>query len=397
MKQFILLTLGSFFALHLFGQARPGQKAPDIQVAEWVANTPVAPDLNQKFIVLEFWATWCAPCLKAVPHMNTLQEKFANRQDLLFVSISDEAPEKIRRTLQKVDMRALVAADDAQKTFRSFGVQSIPATVLIDPKRTVRWVGHPTDLDEKILQRFLNGQLKGKSKTSAAPTETVKAGEVPKPAALYRFEVTEGDPALKKGKTSGSSAGPNGVEVNFQNFTLAEILAALMDFPDNQIRLPEDFAAKVLTVQYTDPTFQVFYEKPEEAIEVRQAAMEHLVRLLLHAFALEQKEVFEEEPVYVLRVRDASKLSASSDVVSHMSMDNDLLAVGNMPLKSVAMGISRLMDIKLYDETGLMQAYDLTIRAGSMEQLQKSLAEYGLEMTQAPRPVRYLVFEPRKR
>lgn len=102
-----LLTLLAFIlsASFLSAQVRTGQPAPGIHVGEWVFNAPSDPSTKRKFVVLEFWATWCAPCIKAVPHLNDLHAKFADRKDLYFISISDEEPGKIRRTLQKVDMR----------------------------------------------------------------------------------------------------------------------------------------------------------------------------------------------------------------------------------------------------------------------------------------------------
>jgi thiol-disulfide isomerase/thioredoxin len=75
MKHLALLLFLLFSPLVIFGQSnlRVGDPAPPITITEWLANTPEDTTLRDKFIVLEFWATWCKPCLEAVPHLNELR------------------------------------------------------------------------------------------------------------------------------------------------------------------------------------------------------------------------------------------------------------------------------------------------------------------------------------
>jgi thiol-disulfide isomerase/thioredoxin len=139
------------------------EKAPDIFVTDWIRNTPKYKVLKDKYIVLEFWATWCGPCIKAVPHLNDLQTKF-NREDLYFISMTDEKIDRVERLLKKVNFKSIVVSDQTKKTHIAYGngatgLEAYPLTVLIDKFNTIKWIGNPEQLNEKVLEDFLSDKL----------------------------------------------------------------------------------------------------------------------------------------------------------------------------------------------------------------------------------------------
>jgi thiol-disulfide isomerase/thioredoxin len=154
-----------FFAKESYSQynIKVNQKAPEIFITDWLRNIPKDKKLNNKYIVLEFWATWCGPCIKAVPHLNELQSKF-NRDDLYFISMTDESVERIERLLQKINFNSIVVSDQSKKTHIAFGdgktgLKAYPLTVLIDKNNTIKWIGNPDQLNGKILEEFLSDKL----------------------------------------------------------------------------------------------------------------------------------------------------------------------------------------------------------------------------------------------
>jgi thiol-disulfide isomerase/thioredoxin len=70
-----------------------GARALPLQTIDWVKGKPLtnAADTNGKITVVEFWATWCAPCMQTIPHLTQLQKKYADK--VIIVSLTDEAPE----------------------------------------------------------------------------------------------------------------------------------------------------------------------------------------------------------------------------------------------------------------------------------------------------------------
>jgi len=72
MKKKILFAILTITTTSLFAQKelRVGEDVPSIVIEKWIANAPQNKDFRNKAIVLEFWATWCAPCIVAIPFLN---------------------------------------------------------------------------------------------------------------------------------------------------------------------------------------------------------------------------------------------------------------------------------------------------------------------------------------
>jgi thiol-disulfide isomerase/thioredoxin len=159
-----LISFLSFFSLSLWGQTNItiGEHSPKITVSDWLANKPASTSLEGKYIVLDFWATWCKPCLAAVPHINDLQRQFSS-ENVVFLSMTYESPEVAQRALAKVTFETPVVTDISRRTQVSFGdgargLNYYPLTVLIDQQNIVRWVGNPVDLTAPMVAAFLQDQ-----------------------------------------------------------------------------------------------------------------------------------------------------------------------------------------------------------------------------------------------
>ena len=131
---------------------RQGEDAPEFSVAQWVSKRP---DMKNKTVVIDFWATWCGPCVAAIPHMNDLQRTFA--EDLVCVGVSKEPADAFNqgmssRQLNKPNTFAYsLALDPSARMQRYFGVEGIPHCVVISPDGKVRWQGHPSGLNSGNL------------------------------------------------------------------------------------------------------------------------------------------------------------------------------------------------------------------------------------------------------
>jgi thiol-disulfide isomerase/thioredoxin len=135
-------------------------KIDTINITNYLLNEPVDKNLNTKFKVLEFWATWCRPCLKAVPHLNRLQQKFKD-SNIVFLSFTYEKPEKTMPTFNKVKFETIVVTDTTKTIHRKLrieykGTMPLPRTVLIDDENKIIWYGSPDKLNAKLIERFLN-------------------------------------------------------------------------------------------------------------------------------------------------------------------------------------------------------------------------------------------------
>ncbi|MFI5196753.1 MAG: TlpA disulfide reductase family protein [Chitinophagales bacterium] len=113
-------------------------------------------DLVGKVVVLEFWATWCTPCMANVPHLNSLSNHFAD-SNVVFISITDEAEDKIIPFLKKRKINTWIGIDSNSATFKNYQVTGMPFTFVIDTKGIIQYAGEPQDLNEMVIRKILAG------------------------------------------------------------------------------------------------------------------------------------------------------------------------------------------------------------------------------------------------
>lgn len=121
--------------------AMQGKPAPALSVRNWLNTKPLSTaDLKGKIVVLDFWATWCGPCLAAVPHTNELQKKYAD-QGVVFIAIcAPRGGEKMERTVKERGIQFATALDTREgDTFAAFKANSYPDYYVIDRKGNLRW------------------------------------------------------------------------------------------------------------------------------------------------------------------------------------------------------------------------------------------------------------------
>lgn len=158
----LALSVGNAGAVPRIGQPAPALglekvlQAPAGTIASWEA-------LRGKLVVLEFWATWCGSCRRALPHLNELAAKFKD-QPIQFIAVTSEKESTVRKFLKTHPMNTWVGLDTDHSLFDKCGITSLPTTIIVNKNGTVAAVTHPTKLSEARLKELLAGQ------TSQIPT-----------------------------------------------------------------------------------------------------------------------------------------------------------------------------------------------------------------------------------
>lgn len=133
----------------LWAKSFLGQKAPEFVVEKWLTQEP---DRKGKYVLIDFWATWCPPCRKAIPELNALHRKFGDK--LVVVGVSDETEDKVR-ALKDPKIEYFSAIDPQKRMSKALEVRGIPHVILVDPEGIVRWEGYPLldgfELNEKVV------------------------------------------------------------------------------------------------------------------------------------------------------------------------------------------------------------------------------------------------------
>jgi thiol-disulfide isomerase/thioredoxin len=115
--------------------------APPLQVDKWTGGDATSLDnLKGKVVLLDFWATWCAPCLAAVPSNNELHAKYADK-GLVILGVCDPAGgDKMAQTMKDRGFKYPSALDIDSKTSTAYKVESLPTYHLIDRAGILRVV-----------------------------------------------------------------------------------------------------------------------------------------------------------------------------------------------------------------------------------------------------------------
>ena len=126
-----------------------GQPAPRLTVEKWLTAKP---DMAGKFVLIDFWATWCGPCRRSIPELNVLHAKFKDR--IVFIGLSDESEADVRE-MQSPVINYNVAIDTSGNMKRAVGVEGIQHALILDPQGIVSFEGHPGYLTESGVARLL--------------------------------------------------------------------------------------------------------------------------------------------------------------------------------------------------------------------------------------------------
>lgn len=166
-----------------------GSKAPELNVEHWVSTgngkfKPVTTFEPGKVYVVEFWATWCGPCVASMPHLAELQKTYADK-GVQIVSISDEDLETVEGFLKRPVRGAPKAdesededdADDKKPAKGTYGAltsvyclttdpdgssnkdymeaaqqNGIPTSFVVGKDGLIEWIGHPMELDDVVAK-----------------------------------------------------------------------------------------------------------------------------------------------------------------------------------------------------------------------------------------------------
>lgn len=134
-----------------------GQPAPEFDLPRLDGTPFRIADYRGKVLILDFWATWCGPCIQSMPRIHQLSRQYHDvGVEAVFVNL-EEPEDRIRTLLERLEIMPTVALDSDGAFSRQYAVQAIPQTVVIDREGNIAkvLVGAGEE-SENELTRFLN-------------------------------------------------------------------------------------------------------------------------------------------------------------------------------------------------------------------------------------------------
>ncbi len=386
----VLYVVGVLLSVQSFAQSniRVGQTAPPIIITDWIANVPADKDLTSYPVVLEFWATWCAPCIAAVPHLNELQSQFAHT-GLRFVSLTDEPTDKVDRLLKRVAFQSIVASDQSKKTHIAYGngktgLDAFPLTVFIDAKGMIRWIGDPNYLDKAILQNLLEGNpppaneklgpatspawsfTSGMATTISSADPFILHMQVMKDGGkLYHFEMRE-----TKQATRISTSSKRGLY--FSSGRLNEIWELAFKIRPTNLVIPDTLQSKQYVLSYKN-------------IRPNDSFLDTLSANILNHLKLTARNDTISKMVYKCVLSDSSKLERTKNKPGNSghSDSGDTFLMNGQTLDKAFSLISTQAKEPFVGPLNVDGQFDFTLNKSSAETLAESLKSYGFDVTKA--------------
>lgn len=142
MKRFVFLISFLFLVSPALGQElKPWKTGPTPPLALGDLNgKPVKlADYRGKVVMVQFWATYCPPCIKEMPSMMRLEQKLAGKPFVILAVNMGETDKEVRDFLKKINVDFSILMDSDGKTLADWKVFVAPSTFLVDAKGNIRY------------------------------------------------------------------------------------------------------------------------------------------------------------------------------------------------------------------------------------------------------------------
>lgn len=373
---------------------QPGVAAPEVGL-EKLLQAPAGAradlkSLRGKVVVLEFWATWCAPCIALQPHLNQLAEKFKEKP-IQFISITDEDEAIVAPFLARRTLKGWVGLDLDRSVHTAYGINALPKTVIIGPTGKIAAITRANQLNEEMLNQLLAANQSASSEAPAnrqiasAPAET-KAPETEQ--ALLEISIR----ASKAARTTLTMLRPGVKQYKATSASLRQILmAALGVHPSRESRI-------TIPAELQGQRFDVTAGLSEGKTENLRAVM---VNALENALGIRVKRITREMEAYVFTAPKGlagltGSLRPSKAKTFHASGDKGVNAAVAADLSFLEIAIEMALKTPAVDETGLQGKFDWDLLydgdnpKSMIEAIRK---EFGLEITLAKRHIEFFIVE----
>jgi thiol-disulfide isomerase/thioredoxin len=362
----VLLGTGSMWGYPAAGTAAPSLATLQLLQAPAGAK-PDWPSLKGKVVVLEFWATWCSPCVASLPYFDRLVNSL-DPAKFQFLSIDDEDRKTVERFLGTKKMSGWVGLDASGGVFREYGVEARPTTVVVDGSGKIVAVTEIESLKAADLRAVAAGRHvefpPGLEITEAAAPSGTKS------EALFSVSVSKAAPDAKMAIAKHPPTGTDYLGQDADSL-LADVLNV--------------FGSRryVLKSRLPEGRYDLRVQTGEVSQRVADSVAQQAVLAALH-LQIQPRTV--RRAAYVLRATEASKRllspSASGHGVKRGSWDGRFLLM-NGTMDDLASILATGLETPVLNETGIAGRYDarFQVAGGDLESMNAVLRKaLGLEL-----------------
>ena len=133
-----------------------GKHMPPFSVTDWINGGITSAGIKGKVVVVDFYATWCGPCMAAIPHNNEMLKKYSDKGLVIIgVCTSSHGQENFASNARQHGITYPAARDAELKSQTAWAVHYYPTYAVIDRKGIIRAIGLQPQYVEPVVQKLL--------------------------------------------------------------------------------------------------------------------------------------------------------------------------------------------------------------------------------------------------
>lgn len=165
MKTLFVCTISLLLFVQAFSQTLTvGDKLPELTLDNsilpgspgMVVKNISLQNFAGKIVILDFWATWCGPCISSMPKYEKFQKKYPDQ--LQVIGVTHEAVKRIQAFVRNRPVSFMLAVDTASILRKYFEYRTIPHVVIVDATGTIKAITHSDEITDAVMEDLVNGR-----------------------------------------------------------------------------------------------------------------------------------------------------------------------------------------------------------------------------------------------
>jgi uncharacterized protein (TIGR03435 family) len=367
-------------------------------------------ELKGKFVIIDFWGTFCIPCINAIPKMEALQKKFGDNLQVLMVAIDGfQKANQFYETRQKISKPMFLPSAISRKFFKYFQIKELPSYVWIDDQGYIKAITDESQVTDQNVADFINRKnVQFRSKEKEVIIDSKKylltiASEMDSGNVIYSSSLTKHLKGVSPTYFHPSRGG--WTKVNARNMPIRSLYQIAFGDSVNLVPLnrtviesahPEKIACpkgEDYQVWKLDNSYCYELTVPKEKKhEILKMMRDELKKL----FGYNVFQEYRTQKCLVLTAEKNPPIFADKNDTPKRATNMMGITVKNHPFSMLVESIQYYnQNIIVLDETGISGNIDVVLQAqpNDIDSLNEALKKYGLKLGYADRQVQMLVIK----